>query len=100
MAPDSSIVTMIIRLALTPLATDAVGDSPVALRSKPNRDRLTSSQYRTPTTTATSTKPPSRVPWGGVTPTARSTGSRSGKRALSLSSGVRLLLLPAIRSCR
>ena len=99
-APDSSIVTSVMRFASMPLATAALGDSPVARRSKPNRLRETTSQYRTPTTAATSTKPPSRVPCGGSTPNARSTRSRFGKRALSGSSGVRLLLLPSTFSCR
>ena len=44
MAPDSSIVTIVIRLASTPLATAADGLRPVARSSKPKRLRLTTSQ--------------------------------------------------------
>ena len=38
-APESSIAMTIIRLALTPLATAAGSDRPVARRSKPKRVR-------------------------------------------------------------
>ena len=43
-APESSIAMTIIRLTLTPLATAAVSDWPVARRSKPNRVRLSTTQ--------------------------------------------------------
>ena len=56
-APESSIAMTIIRLTLTPLATAAVSDMPVARRSKPKRVRLSTNQKAKPTTTASRIRP-------------------------------------------
>ena len=56
-APESSIVLITIVRAFTPLALAADGDIPLAMRSNPNRVRLSRTAITTPTTTAMIRKP-------------------------------------------
>ena len=79
-APEISMVSRIILLTLTPLATAAGCGRPVARRSKPKRVRSSRYQYATPTTTATMMKPktswPARAP--GHQGQARASAPRAG----------------------
>ena len=56
-APDSSIALITMARASTPLALAADGESPLALRSKPKRVRLSRTAMTTPTTIAIGRKP-------------------------------------------
>ncbi len=87
-APDSSMDVSTMRLTLTPLATAADSDEPVARRSKPKRVRPSSTVYATPASTAMMMKPnTSRVlPWISGMP---------GKWPDSVIGLVPMLLLPA-----